>query len=80
MRALSVDLGEAVVELDLAALNSQPFVVDQIGGYENWDLIWRLAMNGLKARAPMGGGRAVPRRTRGVSIIEPVDHFRRHVG
>lgn len=47
-RTLSVDLDAVAVSLDLAALNAQPFVIDQIGGYGNWYRILHIAMRMLK--------------------------------
>ena len=47
-RTLRIDLDDVAVSLDLAALNGQQFLVDQIGGYYNWYCICRSAMVRLK--------------------------------
>jgi hypothetical protein len=44
---LNVDLDGIVVPLDLAALNGQPFIIDQIGGYQNWYRIRNMAVRAL---------------------------------
>src|SRR5665213_238982 len=48
LRTLSVDLDGVPVSLDLAGLNGQPIIIDQIGGYENWYRIHGIAMRTLK--------------------------------
>ena len=44
---LTVDLDGIAVSLDLAALNGQPFIIDQIGGYQNWYHIRNMAVRAL---------------------------------
>jgi hypothetical protein len=48
LRTFSVDLDRVPISLDLAALHGQPFLVDHIGGYENWYRIYQMAMRTLK--------------------------------
>ena len=48
-RTLSVNLDDGHVSLDLAALNGQPFLVDQIKGYYSWYRIWHTSTRRLKA-------------------------------
>jgi hypothetical protein len=47
IRTLTVDLDGIAVSLDLAALNGQPFIIDQIGGYQNWYRIRNMAVREL---------------------------------
>ncbi len=47
IRTLTVDLDGIAVSLDLAALNGQPFIVDQIGGYQNWYRIRNMAVRAV---------------------------------
>jgi hypothetical protein len=47
IRTLAVDLDGKVVLLDLAALNGQLFIVDQIDGYQNWYRIRNIAVRAL---------------------------------
>jgi hypothetical protein len=46
-RTLAVDLEGTSLTLDLATLDGEPFVIDQIGGYGNWYCIRNVARRAL---------------------------------
>ena len=48
-RQLIIDLDPNPLTLDLADVNGKPFNVEQIGGYYNWDRLYRMVLAILKS-------------------------------
>jgi hypothetical protein len=48
-RQLTIDFDPTPLTIDLAALDGIPFVIDQIGGYFNWDRIYHAVMQILNS-------------------------------
>lgn len=55
-RDLAVDLDGTTIPLALQTLNGKPFNIDQLGGYQNWYLIRRAAIQALKGHTKRGSG------------------------
>ncbi len=51
-RTLELDVDGFRISLDLAAFDKQPFTVDQIGGYETWYAIYKMAIAVLMPLRP----------------------------